>query len=428
MLAPGAAVSAAKRPVLLVVDDDEPLREALRLIFEYQYEVLLADSGSQALSLIQRGYIDVALVDLRMPGMSGIEYLERSRALDPDIQSVILSGQSTFEMARQAVRLKVFDFVAKPFDLHQLRQTVKLAARHRDSLRLERHREAAQHRNLAVHETAAHERILLAGLLNELVPPLSQAAQAARTLEQEMAKVTQPSGEQVDQWRRQLQELANQTAICSALAARPQPDLTASKGAAGVPASQVMDNLGRLLRCHVSARGNMLTLRPPALPLALLAGENDLLRILVCLGRNALESSPTPHRVEIESWLVNEPMNLGITERLQGYFVLRETFRNEAPLLAVSIKDDGPGIAPEIWPQLFHTAVTTRPGPDEIGLGLSVVRDLVSACGCALELRTAPGFGTTATLYVAARRMADPLQATAEISAGLKPSGASPRR
>lgn len=124
-----------RRPALLVVDDDEPLRQALRLIFKYQYEVVLAASGPHALSLIQRGLFDVAIVDIRMPGMSGFEFLERSRTVDPHIQTVILSGQSTFEMARQAVRLDAFDFLPKPFDLQVLRQTIQQAARRRAWLR-----------------------------------------------------------------------------------------------------------------------------------------------------------------------------------------------------------------------------------------------------------------------------------------------------
>ncbi len=396
-----------RRPVLLVVDDDEPLRQALRLIFEYQYEVVLAASGPHALSLIQRGLFDVAVVDLRMPGMSGFEFLERSRAVDPDIQTVILSGQSTFEMARQAVRLDAFDFLPKPFDLHMLRQTIQQAARRRAWLRFDRKREAALQRAVTAAETSAQERDLLVSLLSELRSPLNTVAAGAVALEQEMARRSTPAEPHLGAWRRQLQELSRQAALCVQLAGSPRQDLSSSGPPEGVPAGQVMDDLGRLLRVHPASKGHHLTVRPPASPAGLKTRETDLLRILVNLGRNALESSEVPHRVDFESWLVNEPVLLETPERSQGRFVLRETFENRPPLFAVAIKDDGPGISPEIWPHLFHTAVTTKPGKGDVGLGLTSVRDLVAANGCALEIRTEPGSGTTATLYVPAVRAPD---------------------
>lgn len=396
-----------RRPVLLVVDDDEPLRQALRLIFEYQYEVVLAASGPHALSLIQRGLFDVAVVDLRMPGMSGFEFLERSRAVDPDIQTVILSGQSTFEMARQAVRLDAFDFLPKPFDLHVLRQTIQQAARRRAWLRFERKREAALQRAVTAAETAAQERDLLVSLLSEFRAPLTTVAAGTAALDQDMARQPMPDETRLAAWRRQLQELSRQAAICVQLAGSPRHDLSAAGPPEGVPAAQVMDDLGRLLRVHPASKGHQLTVRPPALPAGLKTRATDLLRILVNLGRNALESSEVPHRVDFESWLVNEPVHFEAPERSQGRFVLRETFENRPPLLAVAVKDDGPGISPEIWPHLFHTAVTTKPGKGDVGLGLTSVRDLVAANGCALEIRTEPGSGTTATLYVPAARATD---------------------
>ncbi len=397
-----------RRPVLLVVDDDEPLRQALRLIFEYQYEVVLAASGPHALSLIQRGLFDVAIVDIRMPGMSGFEFLERSRTVDPDIQTVILSGQSTFEMARQAVRLDAFDFLPKPFDLQVLRQTIQQAARRRAWLRFEKKREAALQRAVTAAEMAAQERDLLVSLLSEFRAPLNTVSAGAAALDQEMTRQSTPSEPQVAAWRRQLQELGRQATLCVQLAGSPRQDLSSPGPPEGVPAAQVMDDLGRLLRVHPSSKGHQLTIRPPALPSGLKAREADLLRILVNLGRNALESSEVPHRVDFESWLVNEPVLLDDPERSQGRFVLRETFENRPPLLAIAVKDDGPGISPEIWPHLFHTAVTTKPGKGDVGLGLTSVRDLVAATGCALEIRSEPGFGTTATLYVPVVHPVDP--------------------
>ncbi|TAK98289.1 MAG: HAMP domain-containing histidine kinase, partial [Verrucomicrobia bacterium] len=79
-----------------------------------------------------------------------------------------------------------------------------------------------------------------------------------------------------------------------------------------------------------------------------------------------------------------------------------ETFRNDPPLVSLSVTDDGPGIPPEIVPKIFQAYFTTKGPRQGTGLGLNIVQRLVQEGGGALHLQTRPGAGSTFTVYLPA--------------------------
>src|SRR5437867_1376973 len=85
----------APRPRMLVVDDEEGPRVSLRVIFQDDFEVELAEDGPSAIELARQRPFDVAVLDIRMGGMSGIEVLERLRYLDPAIQALKMTAFET---------------------------------------------------------------------------------------------------------------------------------------------------------------------------------------------------------------------------------------------------------------------------------------------------------------------------------------------
>ena len=86
---PGQSIG---KRTLLVVDDDAGPRKSLEMIFRNDYQVLLAESGDEALDLVKEHSIDTAILDIRMFGMSGIELLERLKIVDPSIEAIMLTG------------------------------------------------------------------------------------------------------------------------------------------------------------------------------------------------------------------------------------------------------------------------------------------------------------------------------------------------
>src|SRR2546430_4907238 len=106
-----------RKGTLLIVDDEEGPREALQLIFKDDYQLLLASNGPQAIELAQQNQIDVAVLDIRMAGMSGIELLARLKYVDPNLQVVMMTAFETTDTMRQALRLRAADYINKPFDI-----------------------------------------------------------------------------------------------------------------------------------------------------------------------------------------------------------------------------------------------------------------------------------------------------------------------
>lgn len=115
------------KPKVLVVDDELGVRESLRAILSQDCDVLTAASGAEALRILGGEQIALVTLDLRMPGMSGIEVLEASKRLDPDIEALIITGYGSFDTAVQGLRHRAFDYLAKPFDTVQVRAAVQAA-------------------------------------------------------------------------------------------------------------------------------------------------------------------------------------------------------------------------------------------------------------------------------------------------------------
>ncbi len=117
-----------ERPRVLIVDDEAGVRESLRLILKDRAEVALAASGEVALATAAVQAFDVILLDILMPGMDGLEVLERIRALARVPQVIMLTATKTVKTAVQAMKLGAFDYVTKPFDVDELLVAVERAA------------------------------------------------------------------------------------------------------------------------------------------------------------------------------------------------------------------------------------------------------------------------------------------------------------
>ncbi|WP_163708829.1 sigma-54-dependent transcriptional regulator [Mangrovibacterium lignilyticum] len=113
---------------ILVVDDERSIRNTLKDILEYEkYQVDLAEDGISGLELVQKNEYDIVLCDIKMPGMDGIEVLEKIQEAGIDTPVVMISGHGNIDTAVESIKKGAFDFIEKPLDLNRLLITIRNA-------------------------------------------------------------------------------------------------------------------------------------------------------------------------------------------------------------------------------------------------------------------------------------------------------------
>ncbi len=110
---------------VLVVDDDAGVRSLLEhVLARHGYEVRSVADGQSALRAIREDSPEAVLLDVNLPGLSGVEALEAVHAITPGVKVIMMSGAVSFEVAKDTLARGAFDFVAKPFDMKALAQTL----------------------------------------------------------------------------------------------------------------------------------------------------------------------------------------------------------------------------------------------------------------------------------------------------------------
>jgi two-component system response regulator AtoC len=119
------------RPVVLVIDDELGVRESLRVILKDDFEVLDAPDGATGLAIIRSRRVDVALLDVRMPGEPGPAVLPRILALSESIAVILITAVPHVRTAVEAIKGGAYDYIIKPFDVDEILALVKQAAQRR---------------------------------------------------------------------------------------------------------------------------------------------------------------------------------------------------------------------------------------------------------------------------------------------------------
>ena len=115
-------------PKILIIDDERAIRSTLSEILHHEgYKAEMAENGEDGLKKFSSENFDVVLCDIKMPKMDGIEFLEKAKAINPDVPIIMISGHGNIETAVEAVKKGAYDFISKPPDLNRLLITIRNA-------------------------------------------------------------------------------------------------------------------------------------------------------------------------------------------------------------------------------------------------------------------------------------------------------------
>lgn len=109
-----------KKGAILIVDDEVGPRESLRMILKPHYETYTAADGKEALNILKRTKIDVVTLDLKMPGLSGLDVLREIRKYHTDVEVVIITAYGSPQNVKEANRFGARSFICKPFNSMEL--------------------------------------------------------------------------------------------------------------------------------------------------------------------------------------------------------------------------------------------------------------------------------------------------------------------
>jgi two-component system, sensor histidine kinase and response regulator len=375
--------------------------------------VYTAEDGATALELVQKQKIDVAILDIRMPGMSGVEVLERIKYIDPTIEVIMLTAFETTDTIRQALKLRACDYLEQAVRLGDVARGGWRAMQRRtfdteilnNNEKLQQLVEELQ--NQKVEGQMAQTRgDIYASIIHDINGPLTVISGFLQLINQRIGPTETLDAEGMTFLKDRLRTMTRQVTNCIEISRRYLSFLRKQPGEnARVGVNQLLADLSHLIRVHPSLQNNQFDVQPLGTQdVAAQMNGTDLIQMLLNLTVNAFQAAAqSSYGGHCRREPDREPLDLTQFKDAPGERLLNvENFHNVAPLVRLTVSDNGPGIPPEVLPKIFQPYFTTKDARQGTGLGLNIVQRLVKEGRGALHIKTEVGAGTAFTIYLPA--------------------------
>lgn len=376
-------IATADLPQVLVIDDEMGPRESLRMLLKPSYTVHTADSVEKGLQLLTEKRPDAIVMDIRMPGMTGIEGLRKIRQIDPHLSVIMLTGFGALETAKEALRLGANDYISKPFDAREMREVI--------SRNVERTR---------VHRTSENAAGEIKDLNNRLLLELAQKERLA-SLGQASAEFVHDIGNPLTIVWGYVQLLAKKLEDSEKTGDGPKPPGSNKE-------LEIIEQNVRLCRDLLTMWQSYGTGEAPPHQLISIS---EIVREVVSSVKGMNGESP----IKLECDVTEDPCKLmgeavQVTRALQNVIInaIQASTENRGTVTVgcirkdfyvdVRIADTGHGIPPDKIGKIFDPYFTTKQGKSGTGLGLYITKKVVEDHHGSIKVESTPDVGTTFTI------------------------------
>ena len=349
---------------ILIIDDEEIDRDScIQILAKRNYKIATAQNGEEGLEMLEDFQPDLALVDLKMPGLSGYEVLDRIHEYDPTIVTIVITGFATVDSAVESMKKGTYDFLPKPFKPDELRLIVQRGLERRklvlETIALRREKEMLREQFAAI-------------VSHELKSPLGAVQQSMYGLASDLEDKLS------DEQKNKIQRLQSRIADLIKL-------VNTWLRAISVDISTIRDNF--------EPTSIVETISKAVENVQQHAVRKDI----------AIEASITEpiekingNEVTLVEALVNIIGNAVKYTQMGGHISI--TARAEADKVFIEIKDDGIGIAAEDIPHLFddfYVGKTKPEGERRSGVGLAITKRIIDAHDGSITVDSELGKGST---------------------------------
>ena len=381
-----------ERTRVLVVDDEKTIQHVLTTLLRQQgYETESAGSAEEALTKLERGPISVAFLDIVLPGMNGLNLLDRIKERDPDVEIIVMTSQSSAKTAIDALRKGAYDYIDKPFELDHVIAVAERAASRRH-LRLDNRRlqEEQGRQNKALEEAfdnlrRAQDDLVATGRLKAIGEMAAGVAHDFNNLLNGVLANSQLIQRDLGEDRVSRDRVRKRASLVEKLALQGADTVRRLQDFAGIrkdrPTERVdLNDVARRAvelttpkwqgELGVSGISIEVEVLLPSVP-AITGNVRELTQAVSNLIFNAVEAMPTGGLIRI----VTSEDDKGVR---------------------LTVSDTGCGMSQEVQERLFESFFTTKAQGQ--GLGMSVVQGIIRRLGGEIEIESRPGEGTSISL------------------------------
>jgi signal transduction histidine kinase len=361
--------------LVIVVDDDPYVLESISLLLqESGYSVVACGNAQDALDKFHERGADAVLTDIRMPGLSGIDLLERIHAAAPEIPVILMTAYAELDNAVEAIKKGAFDFIIKPYKTEQLIHSVEKAIEHSRLVQMENdYQRILEDLNRAL-ESLVVERTMSLMALTVADKVRNPAAVIGGICRRMIEK-----GDVSDKLKESLKDIISESEKLESIVRDFQGLLKSKQSMFGYEdINEAVRSVLSVIEKETRQKGIELVVSLSAQPLKINMHE-DLFKVAVFhIMRNAIEAASGGGRITVKTY-------------------------GDADTINLSVSDTGPGIPQEDIKKVFEPFFSTK--EHRFGMGLPLVRQIVSEHFGEIKVESEIGKGTTFTIVFPVRWM-----------------------